>query len=108
MNELVFHQDHTTQAIEATKVDSASNEDDIPHVVLKNSINNICRDIRTMGTNGLKLIQEIGKKIQDSTKEPRSTSFLIQSISMAVQRGNSASVMGTVENQRSLEKIYYL
>ena len=60
------------------------------------------------GPNGLKLIQEIGKKIQDSTKEPRSTSFLIQSISMAVQRGNSASVMGTVENQRSLEEIYYL
>ena len=60
------------------------------------------------GPNGLKLIQEMGKKIQDSTNEARSTSFLIQSISMAVQRGNSASVMGTVENQRSLEEIYYL
>ena len=67
--------------------------------------------VETLGPrepNELKLIQEIGKKIQDTTNEPRSTSFLMQSISMAVQRGNSASVMGTVENQRSLEEIYYL
>ena len=60
------------------------------------------------GPNGLKLIQEIGKRIQVTTGEPRSTSFLIQSISMAVQRGNAASVMGTVENQRLLDEIYYL
>ena len=32
--------------------------------------------------------------------EPRSTVFLIQAIGMAVQRGNAASVLGTVCNGR--------
>ena len=60
------------------------------------------------GPNGLKLVQEIGKKIRDETGERRSTSFLLQSISMAVQRGNCASIMGTVGFQKKLEEIYYL
>merc|ERR1712173_440537 len=60
------------------------------------------------GPNGKQLIQEIGKKIREETHEPRSTSFLFQAISVAVQRGNAASILGTVENQRTLSEVYYL
>ncbi|KAG1702407.1 Retrotransposable element SLACS protein [Nymphon striatum] len=48
------------------------------------------------GPNGLKLIQEIGNLIKIETNEPRATTFLKQSVSMAIQRGNAASVIGTV------------
>ena len=57
---------------------------------------------------GLKLIKEIGKKFCDPTGEKRSTSYLLQSISIAIQRGNAASLMGTVYNGRKLEEIYNL
>ena len=57
---------------------------------------------------GLKLIKEVGKKIGDLTGEKRSTSYLLQSISIAIQHGNAASVMGTVYNDRKLEEIYNL
>ena len=57
---------------------------------------------------GLKLIKEVGKTNCDLTGEKRSTSYLLQSISIAIQRGNTASVMGTVYNDRKLEEIYNL
>ena len=57
---------------------------------------------------GLKLIKEVGKKNCDLTGEKRSTSYLLQSISIAIQHGNAASVMGTVYNDRKLEEIYNL
>ena len=36
------------------------------------------------GPNGLRLIREIKKKTAQETGEPRSTSFLLQAISMAI------------------------
>ena len=50
------------------------------------------------GPKGYKVIQEVGKLISDKTMERRSTSFLRQSISMEIQRGNCASILGTVES----------
>ena len=50
----------------------------------------------------LKLIKEVGKKNCDLTNEKRSTSYLLQSISIAIQRGNAESVNGTVYNDRKL------
>ena len=51
---------------------------------------------------GLRLIKEVGKKNCDLTGEKRSTSYLLQSISIAIQRGNAESVNGTVYNDRKL------
>ena len=42
---------------------------------------------------GIKLIKEVGRKICDLTGEKRSMSYLLQSISIAIQSGNAASVM---------------
>ena len=46
------------------------------------------------GPQGIKLVKQIGKKIQDATGEKLSTFYLFQSISMAIQRGNAVCVMG--------------
>ena len=55
--------------------------------------------IETMGVLGpksLALVREIGRRITGESGEPRSTDFLLQRLSVAVQRGNSASVCGSV------------
>ena len=44
----------------------------------------------------------------ESTGEKRSTAYLIQSLSMTIQRGNAASVMGTVGPTKKLDEIYDL
>jgi len=62
----------------------------------------------TWGEEGLKLIKRIGELMKNVTGEKRSTSFLIQRISVAVQKGNAAAVLGTVPSEASLEEIYYL
>ena len=56
----------------------------------------------------LKFIKDIGMKIQDVTGEKHATSYLLQSLSMTVQRGNASSIMGTVGTNRKLDEIYDL
>ena len=61
------------------------------------------------GDLGMDFIKEVGRKIKDETGEKRSTSFLFQSISIAVQRGNALSVLGTVqEDSTGLDEIFLL
>jgi hypothetical protein len=51
---------------------------------------------------------ELAKNISLKTHEPRSKSFLQQKISMAIQKGNAASVMGTFLETEKMEEIFYL
>ena len=60
------------------------------------------------GPEGASVIKTLGKKIQEKTGEKRSTFFLFQSISLAVQRGNATSVLGTARTGEKLDEIYYL
>ena len=60
------------------------------------------------GPEGAKLIKAIGEKIKNLTGEKRSTFFLFQSISMAVQCGNAASILGTAKPGAKLDEIFYL
>ena len=67
--------------------------------------------VETMGVwgpKGYKFIKKVGKLISDTTMERRSTSFLRQSISMEIQTGNCASILGTVESPRLLEELFDL
>ena len=67
--------------------------------------------VETMGSwgqMGLKFIKELGSKIAGVTGEERSTSFLFQSLGMAIQRGNAASISGTIPNAKSLHELFYL
>ena len=60
------------------------------------------------GPSGLKFVCEVGRRISEESGEPRSTVFLMQAIGMAIQRGNAASVLGTVCKGQHLEEMYYL
>ena len=52
------------------------------------------------GAKTMRFVQELGQRLERDTGEVRSTNFLIQRLSVAVQRGNSASVLGTMDLQR--------
>jgi hypothetical protein len=50
---------------------------------------------------GLSFLKELGRRLSLSTNDPRETSFLFQRLSVAVQRGNAASVVGTLPSAQS-------
>ena len=55
--------------------------------------------IETMGAVGSKsvvLLRDVGRRIAEETGEVRARDFLFQRLSVAVQRGNCASVLGTI------------
>ena len=60
------------------------------------------------GPTGKKFICEIGTRIEEYTGEKRSRYFLFQALSMATQRGNVASILGTAPNVKKMDEIYYL
>ena len=59
------------------------------------------------GPEGAALINSLGKLIQEKSGEKRSTFYLFQSISLAVQRGNATSILGTARPGDKLDEIYY-
>ena len=62
----------------------------------------------TWGQLGLSLIKEIGRKLCNVTGERRSSFYLFQRISIAIQRDNATSVIGTVGSTSKLDEIFYL
>ena len=64
----------------------------------------------TWGPIGHKLITDIGRTIAGITKNPKSTSFIFQAISMAVQRGNVQCVQGAYGESafEELDEIFYI
>ena len=50
--------------------------------------------------------KEIGKKITQKSNDKNATNHIIQAISMAVQRGNAASIIGTLGPQRKLDDYF--
>jgi hypothetical protein len=67
--------------------------------------------VETLGPFGEEaqdLVKELGRRIYDNTGEIRSKSFLIQRISIAIQRGNAASIFSTIPISSELNEIFYL
>jgi hypothetical protein len=60
------------------------------------------------GEEALALVKDLGRRISDNTGEIRSKSFLTQRISIAIQRGNAASIFSTIPTSSKLNEIYYL
>ena len=58
------------------------------------------------GQEAIALVDELGRRLQLSTGEPRSRSFLVQRLSIAIQRGNSAAVLGTIPPSSKFDDIY--
>ena len=55
------------------------------------------------GEEAMRLVTEIGRRTAVVTHEPRSTAFLRQRISVAVQRGNAACINGTLVLQTTVK-----
>ena len=60
------------------------------------------------GPQGLELIKQIGNKLSELTGDRRSTSFLFQRISIAIQRGNAASIFGTFPTSQALDELLFI
>ncbi|XP_055345638.1 uncharacterized protein LOC129593381 isoform X2 [Paramacrobiotus metropolitanus] len=60
------------------------------------------------GKSASALVKEIGKRLQQHTGEPRSHEFLRQRLSIEIQRGNAASVLGTIDLTDNLREIFLL
>ena len=60
------------------------------------------------GKEAIKLVKAIGSKITEVTHERRATSFLFQRLAISIQRGNVASVLGTIPPSKNLAELFYL
>jgi hypothetical protein len=52
----------------------------------------------SIGPQGLKVLKDIGRRLKRVSGDPTSTYHLLQLISVAVQRGNAISILGTLNN----------
>ncbi|CAH2210858.1 jg24633 [Pararge aegeria aegeria] len=57
------------------------------------------------GPEARALFKELSKRVIESTGEPRAGSYLGQRISLAIQRGNAASILGTVPRCGGFEDV---
>ena len=58
------------------------------------------------GSEGHKLIKTIGRKVMEVKNEKRSSFFLFQAISMAIQRGNAICVIGTFPQSKGFDEVF--
>ena len=62
-----------------------------------------------LGEEATAFLKDLGGRIAAVTKERRVVEFLLQRISVAIQRGNAACVLGTTPDcNRNLDDIYYI
>ena len=67
--------------------------------------------VETMGVLGdeaTAFFRELGRRIAAVTNEPKSFQFLMQRLSVAVQRGNAACVLGTAPVSLGLDELFYI
>src|SRR5664279_3077128 len=70
--------------------------------------------VETLGALGEEaddFMRELGRQITTVTSERRATEFLLQRLSVAIQRGNASCVLGTVNlstDCQNLDVVYYL
>ena len=65
----------------------------------------------TMGSWGARarsFLTDIGSRVMQVTGNPRAMEFLRQRVSIEIQRGNAAAVMGTVENSKDWNNLFLL
>ena len=60
------------------------------------------------GNHAKKFLEEVGNMLIKKTEEPRAKHFFYQRLSMAIIRGNVASIMGTAANSAKMSEIFYL
>ena len=68
--------------------------------------------VETLGALGVEataFLKDLGRRIAATTKEHQSFEFLMQRVSVVVQRGNAACVLGTTsDDNNKLEDLFYI
>ncbi|KAL1448203.1 hypothetical protein WDU94_012273 [Cyamophila willieti] len=81
------------------------------YVEVKTSHHFLAFAVETLGPwaeESIDFIKKIGKKLSKETGDTRSVSFLTQRVSLAIQRGNSTCITGTIPDGSRLEELFYL
>ena len=60
------------------------------------------------GTGAKEFLSDIGNRVRQATGNARAMEFLRQRVSIEIQRGNAAAVMGTVESSKEWDSIFLL
>lgn len=53
-------------------------------------------------------LHELASRLRNTTKEDKAGQYLFERVSIAVQRGNAISVLGTLPDSKKLDSIYYI
>jgi hypothetical protein len=61
-----------------------------------------------LGDEAAAFFRALGQRIATNTGEPRSCQFLLQRLSVTVQRGNAACILGTLPSSRGLDAVFYI
>ena len=61
-----------------------------------------------LGDEALTFFHDLGQRIAVATAEPRSFQFLMQRLSVAIQRGNAACILGTVPSSAGWDELFYI
>jgi hypothetical protein len=88
-----------TSAQAGSAAEHAANNKSNKYGALSNTHHFVPVAIETLGPlniDGLCFLRDLGRRISLVTNDPRETSFLLQRLSVAVQRGNAASVTGSL------------
>jgi len=59
------------------------------------------------GAVAVEPLHELGRRITESTGEHRATEYLLKRQSVAIQRGNAASALGTAAESQKLDVVFY-
>ena len=81
------------------------------YAALSTTYNFVPVAIETFGAFGDEasaFIQDVGRRILAATHEPRSAEFLYQRLSVAIQQGNAACVLGTLPKSACFEELFCL
>ena len=64
--------------------------------------------VGALGDEALAFLRDLGQRIAVVTGEPRSFQFIMQRISVTVQRGNASCIVGTVPLSVTLDDLFYV
>ena len=80
----------------ATSAEEAKTVKHAPLAIAHDFVPIAIETLGTWGSAGLSFVNELGRRISAVSGDARATDFLKQRLSLAVQRGNAASVLGTM------------
>ena len=63
--------------------------------------------MESWGVGARAFLTDVGSRVKQATGSPRVMEFLRQRVSIEIQRGNAASVMGTVDNAKDWSAFFY-